>query len=214
MPTRTPRAAAVAATAAAAALASLFSATATAARAAEAAPPKPVVTQVDGMTNRVLDQLWENTDHYWHEGDYNRIVALIRVVMEGDPSDYEAPSSGAWLLWSMGDKPAANALLARSVAISPRPWVAHYAFGEQLFIRREYKDAIPHLQVTTKYPKVPSSAWKMLAHSYDKTGQYQKSLDCWQTVVKRFPDDVAGPPNLRRLQAKVSSKAAPKPAGA
>lgn len=168
-----------------------------------AAPPQGAVMQVDGITNRVIDNVWANTDRYWHDGDYNRCVALLRVCVEADPSFDEAVSTGAWLLWSMGDKPAANALLQRSTAIAPNKWLAHYTFGEQLFTRREYKDVIPHMQKATQFPGAPSQAWKMLAHSYDKTGQYQKSLAAWQQVVKKYPQDVAGPVNLKRVEKKV-----------
>jgi hypothetical protein len=168
-----------------------------------AAPPAATLLQVDGITNRTIDKLWDRTDYYWHDGDYNRIVGLIRVVIEADPEFYEAYSVGAWLLWSMGDKPASNRLLDLGVQKGKNKWMAQYNFGELLFVRREFKDAIPHLNFAIQHANAPAQAWKMLAHSYEKTGDVKKSAELWRTVVKRFPNDQAGPSNLARVEKKL-----------
>jgi tetratricopeptide (TPR) repeat protein len=190
--------------------AAVFFAPFAAARAAEAAPaaapPAATVLQVDGITNQVTDKLWERTDHYWHDGDYNRIVSLLRVVVEADPTFDEAYSVGAWLLWSMGDKAAADRFLDHGVKNGKNKWVAHYNFGELLFVRRQFQDAIPHLNASIQFYGAPAAAWKMLAHSYEKAGNLTKSVELWRTVVKKFPADAAAPRNLARVEKLLESR--------
>jgi hypothetical protein len=59
---------------------------------AQAPSAKPSV-QLDGLEYRVIDRVWANTDKYFHEGDYNRIVALCRICVESDPEFDEAYSA-------------------------------------------------------------------------------------------------------------------------
>jgi len=159
--------------------------------------------QTDGIESRVVDRVWSNTDAYFHAGDYNRIISLLRVCVEADPEFDEAYSCGAWLLWSMGDKPAANAFLDYGIKRAKNKWLAHYTFAENLMVRREYKDALPHLQFATQSPYAPVIAWKQLAHAYEHTGNLKKSLETWQYIVKKFPDEPAAPVNLKRVQGKL-----------
>lgn len=164
---------------------------------------KPSV-QLDGLEYRIIDRVWANTDHYFHEGDYNRIVALCRICVESDPEFDEAYSCAAWILWSMGDKPAANTLMAYGTKRAKTKWKAEYTFAEQLMVRREYKDALPHLQSATKSPAAPAIVWKQLGHAYEKTGDLKKSLVTWQYIVKQFPDEPSAANNLKRVQGKVN----------
>ncbi|MBC8135862.1 MAG: hypothetical protein H8F28_08265 [Fibrella sp.] len=171
---------------------------------AQTAPAAKPSVQLDGLEYRVIDRVWANTDHYFHEGDYNRIVALCRVCVESDPEFDEAYSCAAWILWSMGDKPAANTLMAYGTKRAKTKWKAEYTFAEQLMVRREYKDALPHLQNATKSPAAPVIAWKQLGHAYEKTGDLKNSLVTWQYILKRFPDEPSAPNNLKRVQGKLS----------
>lgn len=179
-----------------------------AAAAAAAAPPPEVRAQVDGLTSRVIDNLWETTDVFWHEGDYNRIVALLRVCVEAEPSFTEAYSSGAWLLWSMGDTPAADAFLEHGIQRAPvtKKWEIQYELGWHLFNTKRFAAALPYLQAAVKYPAAPSLPHKILAHCYDRLGRIAESAAVWRTVVRKFPEDRAGQSNLTRVEAKLSGK--------
>ncbi|MBC8140897.1 MAG: hypothetical protein H7Y38_05590 [Armatimonadetes bacterium] len=169
-----------------------------------ASPTVKPTAQLDGIEYRVVDRVWANVDGYFHEGDYNRVVALCRVCVESDPDFDEANSAASWILWSMGDKPAANALLARGTARATKKWLAEYTFAENLMVRREYKDALPHLISATKNENAPVIVWKQLAHAYDKTGNLPKSLATWDYVVKKFPNEPSAANNRSRVAKKIA----------
>ncbi len=169
---------------------------------------KQAVTQADGITNRVVDKVWAETDEYWHHGDYNRIVALIRVIVEADPTFYEAYGDGAWLIWSMGDTKNADEFLEYGISRAPQKWVLQYEFGYHLFNTKRYAAALPYLQKAVTYPKGAGwPPWHTLAHCYDKLGQKQKCLETWEYVVRTYPDDAVAKVRLRDIRARVASGA-------
>ena len=161
------------------------------------------VSQVDGITSEVVDKLWEGTDTYWHHGDYYRIVSILRVCVEADPVFTDAYGNAAYLLWSLGDTQGADLILKYGTTREPQLWDLDYEFGWHLFNTKRYPDALIYLKRATANPKSDAIAWKTMAHTYDRLGRYKESVAAWQTVVTRFPKDVAGPSNLKRVQAKI-----------
>jgi Tfp pilus assembly protein PilF len=161
------------------------------------------VTQVDGITNEVVDNLWAGTDHYWHHGDYYRIVAILRVCVEADPVFTDAYGNGAYLLWSLGDTLGADKFLQYGIKRKPELWDLEYEFGWHLYNTKRYADALPYLKRATANPKSDAIAWKTLAHTYDRLHRYKESAATWRAVVTKFPKDVAGPSNLKRVEAKI-----------
>jgi Tfp pilus assembly protein PilF len=161
------------------------------------------ITQVDGITNEVVDKLWAGTDEYWHHGDYYRIVSILRVCVEADPVFTDAYSNGAWLLWSLGDTQGADRFLKYGINRRPELWDLEYEFGWHLYNTKRYSSALPYLKRATTNPKSDAIAWKTLAHTYDRLGRFKESAATWRTVVQKFPKDVAAPRNLKRVEAKV-----------
>ena len=181
-----------------------------------AAPPKgntvpdesfaKAVKQADGITEGVVDRMWLNSDHFWHQGDYYRIIALLRLVAEADPGYTEAFSNGAYLLWSMGDVNAADDFLRHGLNTAPDAlrWEMNYNVGHMLFqYRKDYKGALPYLQRAVLHNGAPVTAWTLLAHCYERAGRLTQSASTWRTVTERFPNFGAGFTNLHRIQAKL-----------
>lgn len=173
---------------------------------ASAAPPetmKQAVTQADGITSRVVDKMWEETDHYWHEGDYNRIIGLVRLIVEIDPSFVEAYSSAAWLMWSQGDTNAADVFLKYGVANAPQAQKGeiNYEFGWHLFNTKRYAEALPFLKKATDANVPLVTAYTTLGHCYRNLKRYDEAVTTWETVVKKFPNFGAGQVNLAKVKA-------------
>ena len=161
---------------------------------------KTAVTQVNGITSRVVDNLWEATDHFFHEGDYYRIIALIRVCVAIDPSFVEAYSSGAWLLWSIGDTAGADAFLADGEARSPRKAEIAYEMGWHLYNTKRYDAALPYLEKGIKSPTAHVVCYTTLGHCYRQLKRYPDSVRVWKMVVQKFPTFTAGQSNLARVE--------------
>jgi tetratricopeptide (TPR) repeat protein len=161
---------------------------------------KDAVLQVDGITGRVLNGLWDQADRYWHDGDYNRIVSVSRVVVEIDPSFNEAYADSAYLLWSMGDVPAADNFLEYGIQRTGYKGGLYFEFGRHLYTTKRYAEAAKYLEKAVAQPK-PSPLWyATLGHSYRQLKRYGDSVRVWQIVVDKYPDYSAGPPNLARVK--------------
>jgi tetratricopeptide (TPR) repeat protein len=161
---------------------------------------KEAVIQVDGITGRVQDSLWNQADRYWHNGDYNRVVAMTRVVVEIDPSFNEAYADAAYLLWSQGDIPAADRFLEYGIQKTSYKGGLYFEFGRHLYTTNRYADAAKYLEKAVAQPK-PSPLWyATLGHSYRQLKRYDDAVRVWQIVVDKYPEYSAGPPNLARVK--------------
>jgi tetratricopeptide (TPR) repeat protein len=173
--------------------------------AAGATPPKPetlkeAVAQVDGVTNRVLDGLWTHVDHYWHDGDYNRIVSLSRMCVEIDPSFNEAYAAASYLLWSQGDVPAADWFLQYGIGRTNYKGGLYFELGRHLYTTKRYGDAAKYLEKAVAQPN-PTPIWyATLGHSYRQLKRYDDAVRVWQIVVDKYPSFAAGPTNLARAK--------------
>jgi len=169
--------------------------------AAPAAGYQAAVAQADGITNHVVDVLVVETDRFWHDGDYYRVVALNRVIVEADPQLMDAYQNAAYLLWSLGDSPGADAFLRLGVARNPARYDLYTEMGQHLFRTRRFRDALPYLKKGAAYQNAPAPALASLAHCYERVGRLDEAIAAWRQIVKRFPAFLSGPSNLRRTES-------------
>lgn len=173
--------------------------------AAQKAAAPSSANQVNGIVDGVVDLLWEQTDHYWHDGDYNRIIDLCRICVEADPTFDEAYGVMAWLLWSQGNTPAADWVLEYGVKRSPKQGAIYFEYGWQLYNTKRFDAALPYLEKAVARGKVPLAAYTTLAHCYTKLNRLKEAVDAWKVVVKRFPNFGAGKVNLKRAEERLAA---------
>lgn len=163
--------------------------------------------QVSGMISTVVDGLWETGDHYFHDGDYTRVVALLRICVEADQNFDEAYSSAGYLLWSMGESKSAEALLEYGTRRSKKPGSLNSEMGQQLYRTNNYTAALPYLQKAIKLggSGVDVITYTSLGHCYTKLKKYEDAVQAWKQVVAKFPDFPAGPKNLRDAEERLKS---------
>ncbi len=167
--------------------------------AASAAPKKSSVSpqaksaQVDAIVSATVDNLWAQTDVYWHHGDYPRIVGLDRIIVQADPHFLESYETGGWLLESMGKNQDAEAFYQLGIANNPHVSYAYYGLGFFYFnTMHNYPSAVAVFQKDTKTPDASVLDWRMLAHSYERTGDWGQAVATWREIKHRWPN---GAPN-------------------
>ena len=169
---------------------------------------KPAVSKdqvADEVLNDIANRLWEQGDKYWHDGDYQRVVGLGRIIIEIDPNDEEVVDSMAWLLWSMGDIKGADELLKYAISKAPKQGMLYANFGGHLYRTKRYDEAEKYLEQGVKVGGVTSAAYSFLGHTYTKLGKYKEAVETWRECVKRFPKYPAGPPNLKAAEARLAA---------
>lgn len=170
------------------------------------APLTSSQSQVDGITSRIVDNLWSYSDVYFHDGDYNRIISLCRLISEADPSFDEAYENAAYLLWSQGDTQSADRFLQYGLKRSKDQLTLLLEFGRHLNATKRPDAAIPYLKRASLMPQAGPLVFVQLGHCYEKVKQYDKAVATWSTLVKKFPDFPSGPPNLARAKALLKGK--------
>ncbi len=152
--------------------------------------------QVDGIVSAAVDDLWAQNDAYWHVGDYPRIIALDRIITQADPYFLDAFNTGAWLMWSSGRDDDAQAFYELAVRDNPTDSAAYYDFGMFLINhRKDYAGAIRVYtqDVTRADPGVLD--WRMLAHSYEKAGHWDRAVAVWRKIKARWPHGASDDPS-------------------
>ena len=180
--------------------------------AAVAPMPRAETAQIDGIMSNIVDDLWKETDEYWHHGDYPRIVDLDRIIVMIDPSFQECYSTGGWLMDSLGRRSDAEAFYKLSIKNNPNMSGPYYDLGMfYMNTTKNYRAAVVVLRrgVATNVrgageDKNRMLSAKLLAHAYEHSGNLTASLKTWQSIKKRWPKAPAVDSNLRRVRAKIN----------
>src|SRR5262249_36766637 len=142
----------------------------TAAQNAPAANSAIVVTE-EGMADAVLadalDEMWRQVDRHHHQGEHDHIIALCRMIVQGNPSHYEAYEDAAWLLWSDDRNAEAVAFLKQGLAANPHTYNLYDELGMHYSLRlKDPASAIPYYEKAIKLD-CPPRTWHNLAHCYE-----------------------------------------------
>jgi Tfp pilus assembly protein PilF len=152
---------------------------------------------------RTTELLWEQIDGYWHEGEFERCIALFRIITELDPSDIEAYSVGSWLMDSKDRPDEAQAYLEYGLSQNKDRYDLYEELGRFHFNKKDYKKASEYLQKAVSFPDCPVLTLHLLAHAYEKSGNLQKSLETWQHSAELEPDSVVVKNNLERVREQI-----------
>lgn len=164
--------------------------------------PAPQV-QVDGIVDGVVDQLWRQTDRYWHGGDYPRIIALDRIITQADPQFLEAYSTGGWLMDSLGRTKDAEAFYTLATRNNPKAAYAYSTLGFFYFnTTHDYQAAARAFGKDTQQADADLNDWKMLAHAQEHAGQWDAAVATWHQIKARWPNGMSVDRLLREAEEK------------
>lgn len=166
---------------------------------------QPVTQQnlADAVVADALRDLWTQSDKHFHEGEYNHIINLHRVVVQGDPKNLEAYEDSAYLLWSMTRSDEALAFLKQGLKANSDNFYLYDEIGLYYGTNlRDYKSAIPYYEQAVKFT-CPYKTWHGLALCYEKTNQWEKAVGAWEHAAN-YADDILAPQRLKRARAMLA----------
>jgi tetratricopeptide (TPR) repeat protein len=184
------------------------------ARQKSAAPVLSPEDQVEDARDFFFNLLSSKIDDYWHRGDYDNAVRLLRAQIEMDPNWVEAYSSAAWLLWSKKQFGAAKKLYQEGIAKNPEDYHLYFELGRMYVrtaqpgslykktpaeARRLYQQALTPLSQATKYG-APPEVHRLLAHIYHKLGRYREERKVLEQVLQNNPTDAVALKALANLK--------------
>ena len=158
-----------------------------------------------GMQQAVAGLLWVRADEFFHEGDYDAILPMVRMVTWLDPHNLDVYITGAWhLAYNFTDSnersdrryiPAAQKLLEEGDANNPGVYDIAFELGWQNTDKiKDYQRAYYWYRICAYERKaadergeltkpVPMFVWHQLAHSLARLGRIDESIEVWRKAL-------------------------------
>jgi tetratricopeptide (TPR) repeat protein len=165
-----------------------------------------------------VDYMWRKSDEAFHDGDYERAIALHKGIIAIAPDEVESYGNAAWLLWSLGRGKEAIALIERGLKANPNDWemwqeaAQHYSLQKLADRERDaYQRAIELAPAGTDTQMMR----RALAHAAERSGELALAVATWRQLVKEFPNEAVNRNNLARAEKLLNGqkdKAAPQAA--
>ncbi len=163
-----------------------------------------------GLQQAVAGALWVRADEFFHEGDYDAILPIVRMVTWLDPHQLDVYITGAWhLSYNFTDSnersdrryiPAAQRLLQEGYENNKELYDIPFELGwENTDKIKNYDEAEKWFRIakdcksSDKGPLEPAPmfTWHQLAHSLERQGRIDEAADIWRTVLAKSEEKVA-----------------------
>lgn len=164
-----------------------------------------------GMREAVASMLWVRADEFFHSGNYEAILPIVRLVTWLDPQQIDVYSTGAWHLdYNFVDQdqrsdrrciPPAIALLEEGVKNNPEIYDLYFELAWTHYYQKikNYPKAVEWMERACTKKAVdpntgrmiarPAFVDRMLAHGYEKMGDYDKAVAQWERLLKIAEND-------------------------
>jgi tetratricopeptide (TPR) repeat protein len=142
--------------------------------------------KADAILYRVFDNMNPATDAHFHKGEYNHIINLDRMVMGALPDRMNAYEDAGWLLWSMDRDAEAVVIYEKGLKANPNSFYMYDELGLYYMTRKkDYARAVSYYEKAAGFSNCPRPTFHMLAHAYEKSKQFDKSLAVWKKLASQ-----------------------------
>jgi tetratricopeptide (TPR) repeat protein len=149
-----------------------------------------------------LSKLDAQTDVHFHEGEYDHIINLYRIIVEGDPKNMSAYENAAYLLWSTDRNPQAIEFLKQGIKNNPDIYYMYDELGNHYWLRnKDPKNAITYLRQAVQHT-CPPTTWHSLANCYEKLGLLEQAVKAWERAAK-YPNNSIAKIRLQRAKSEL-----------
>ena len=159
-----------------------------------------LLASVAGLREMVAGILWVQSDEYFHTGQFDAILPVIRLVTWLDPRQIEVYSTGAWHIgYNFTDEqnrsdrryiPLALRLLEEGVQNNPNTYELFYDTGYMYWhkIDDEYPLAVDWFKQAIAKPDIATipAIKSILASAYQRNGQIDEALDYYWTLQQEW----------------------------
>lgn len=170
-------------------------------------PGQFIAASFTGFRQVIAGALWIRADDFFHRGQYQAIIPLVRMVTWLDPHNIDVYTTGAWHLDynfvdeanSLSDKryiPASVALMKEGIRNNPEIWDLYFELGWTHYSRKLMDDqkALYYIAQACKHDSVdpntgetsprPEYVDRMLAHQLEKAGRFEDAIKQWDVSKK------------------------------
>lgn len=158
-------------------------------------PSQFVVGTLIGLREVVAGLLWVRADEFFHSGDYEAIIPLVRIITWLDPHQIDVYSTGSWhLAYNFVDShqradhrymaPAIK-LIEEGIENNPTTHDLYTDLGFTIYFLKtqEFDKSVVWLKRSVGH-KPPNYVYHLLAHAYEKEGKIDDALQVWKENLK------------------------------
>lgn len=153
------------------------------------------------------DRLHVQNDVWFDDGEFPRVIQLLRVICAMEPSDYEQATNLGWMLENVERWRDALAVYVAFRKNNPKSSEAYYPEAKFYFDQKLYSKVPPLLEPTIAMSTKPhANTYRLLALAYEKLGLLSNAKRVWATLIARDPNDGAAKVNLGRIDRKMKGE--------
>jgi tetratricopeptide (TPR) repeat protein len=156
--------------------------------------PEQLLVAFAGFREFLAGMLWVRADGFFHSGNYDAILPMLRLVTWLDPHNIDVYSTGAWHIgYNFTDEaqrsdrryiPLALKFLDEGIENNPNVWELYFEMGWMYFHKiQDPVNAVPWLQQANKFPDMIPARRHTLAHALFKSGRFDEAIDLWSRLV-------------------------------
>lgn len=156
---------------------------------------------ISGFRQVIAGLLWVRADSFFHSGNYDAILPLLRLITWLDPNWLDVYSTGAWhLMYNFTDTdqrsdrrylPVGIALLDEGIAANSTVFDLYKEKGWNYYDKiRDYDQAVKaYEQARDNDPNHDINVVEhLLAHSLDRLGDPDRAIKAWEDAMARHKE--------------------------
>lgn len=171
------------------------------------APAAAKTDRVAAIWDSAQVRMDQQIDIWFNAGDFPKSIQALRVEQAAFPNDYEVATNHGWMLENVQDYDAAIVSYKQYLRDNPKDPDGALPLANLYFRQKKYKEVPPLLdKVVMRTPPPHGNVFRILAHSYERTGRLQESQQVWMRFLSVDPNDGPAKVNLKRVEDKIASK--------
>lgn len=179
-------------------------AAALAAQALASQTPDP--KRIDAIWQAASARMYDQNDAWFEQGDYPRIVQLLRYMHSLWPTDYDTATNLGWMLENIDRTDEALALYIAYRKDNPNLYIAAFPEANFYFKNKLYSKVPPLLEPHLGL-HASANMFRLVAHSYEKMNLLKDSMRTWEKYIALAPGDLAAKQNEARIERKLKDGA-------
>lgn len=149
-----------------------------------------------GFRQVIAGLLWVRSDAFFHAGNYDAILPLLRLITWLDPNWLDVYATGAWhIMYNFTDTdqrsdrrylPPGSALLDEGIANNPTVYDIYKEKGWAFYDKvKNYAVSVEALEGAMAHdPKADTNqVVHLLGHAYERNGQDDKAIEVWKKAI-------------------------------
>lgn len=156
--------------------------------------PEQLLVAIAGFREFIAGILWVRADGFFHSGNYDAVLPILRLVTWLDPHNLDVYATGAWHMgYNFTDEaqrsdrryiPLALKFLEEGIENNPNVWDLYFEMGWMYFHKiQDPVSAVYWLKKANEFPDVVPARRHILAHAQFKAGMFNDAVATWGQLL-------------------------------